>query len=327
MAATRRAKNVVAVTPGGKITMEQVLGWLAMYSIPDQAVPASKLMRTWARADLDMALVPDARVPVHAFQVACRSVETRRRENGHGAEVKVDELLEDADICIYQITRMVRDKDKRIIEHPKAMRVIFDKRSSSIDVEPLEKAAFKALAGQEAAIREHFEQNQKTVPGSKVRKAVREALTDLGSTNVMKRSGVYFVPKDEDGTAKATLDTIQQVIGDLYGVSASVWTCPLANDEGERSMVQQQFEVNMTERVEEEIKKIASVLVNGSYVRKDMLRNTITSRKELRELHARYKDLLSEDLEGVEARLGILDKQIDTLVTKADENVSAAQAA
>lgn len=320
MATRRRPKKVVAVTPGGRITTEMVLGYLAMFTVPDQPISAGKLMRTWANNDLDTTLLPDTRQPVHVFQSACRSVETRKRQGIGTAEVKVDELYEDATDCVYQITQLVRDLDNKLIEHPKAMRVTFNKAAEEIEVDALDRKTFKALAPLEDQIRDFFTKNAKLVPGQKVRAAVRGYMSILGGTNVRKKSGgVYFVPKDSRGEAKRVLDVLTDVLDDLYGGDADLYTIPLANDKGQRSMVEKHFTMNVEERVEEQIGKVATVLKRDSYVRKDLLRNVIEERRALGEQHQQYAALLKDSLSGVQSNLELLDEQVDTLLTKAHE--------
>lgn len=319
-----RPKNVVAVTPGGKITLEQVLGWLAMSTVPDQPISGSKLIRTWAGHGLDTTLVPPVRHPINVFQTACRSVETRKR-NGHDTEVKVDEIMEDAATCVYQVTRMVRDRDERLIEHPKAMRVTFDKSTEDIDVEPLDPDTYDALAYIEADIREAFEGNKTKVPGHKVRNAVRGLMHQLGASNVRKKSGgVYFVPKDAKGAHKSTLDTLATVLEELYGGDAELWTIPLADDKSEREMVERHFKLNVAEQIEEQIGKVSSVLKNGSYVRKDLLRNVIEDRRRLGELTQEHQSLLRASLSETHDDLSILDEQITLLLEMKDEGEAEA---
>jgi hypothetical protein len=211
----RVPKNVIAVTPGGDITKDMILGFYALFYIPDQPVSATKLRRLWLAEGLDEKLVPKTRRAVNAFQVACRSVETRRHANGSEKreEIKVDEVKDDANACVYQITRMVRDQDQVVIEHPKAMRITFNKDSENIKAEKLERGHAAALAGIEEDIRNHYEANAKKLPGSKIRTAIRAILDEMGATNVRKKSGgVYFCPKEGQGT----LESLQAVLKELY---------------------------------------------------------------------------------------------------------------
>lgn len=308
-------KNVIAVTPGGEITKDMILGFYALFYIPDQPVSASTLRRTWMAEGLNENLVPKNRRAVNAFQVACRSVETRRHSNGSSKqeEIKVDEVSETSNACVYQITRMVRDKDQQVIEHPKAMRITFNKDSENIKAERLERGHAEALKGIEARIREHFDANAKKLPGSKVRAAIRAILDEMGATNVRRKSGgVYFCPKEGQGT----LESLQRVLDTLYKGEAELHTIACANAEGERKMIERHFTVNVKEELTELMADISTRLREGQPIRADRLRNIVNRRREL-EAHAeRYRSLLDSNLGTVDEATRLLDEQIEELVTK-----------
>lgn len=325
----RVPKSVVAVTPGGNITMEQVLGWLCMFSVPDQPVSLGKVLREFAARDLDTNLLPDKRVPVNVFQQACASVRTGKRAS-QGQEIEADQIYEDAHRCVYQITLKVRDRVPReeggteSIEFEKSMRVRFSKQTSIIDVEAMEDDAFKALSSLESDIREHFEKNAKLVPGGKIRAALRGYMRKLDGTNVLSRSGAYFVPKGykkgQETAPRETIAVLAEVLEHLYGDRATMWVVPLADSGGERDMVGNRFVAEVDEMVTERIGKLAGVLERDpKYIRKDLLRNTIKDRSELGTLHNRYADLLQDALGDVKYKLDLYDEQIDKLVNKADE--------
>lgn len=316
----KRVDGLVAVTPGGDITMDHIIGWVASSRVPDRPVSGAKLLRTWAGHDLDTTLIPQDRQPVHIFQSACRSVETRR-VNGHVTEVKVDEVKQDAIECVYQVTRMVRDRENLVIDHPKAMTVAFDKKSSAISFIPRDHAAYQALKGTEDQIVEHFEKNAKTIPGAKVRNAIRDYLFILGGSNLRKKSGgLYFVPKSKE--SKKVLDTLGVVLEKLYGDDAELWTLPMADTDTERKLVERHFVLNVNEKAEETISKAAAVLARDakdSYVRKDVLRNVLSERKQLGEWRDQYAALLHSEVEEANAKFSILDDQIEALVLRAPE--------
>lgn len=324
----RVPKDVVAVTPGGNITMEQVLGWEILFSVPDQPVSLAKVLREFASRDLDTNLLPDKRVPVNVFQQACASVRTGRRVND-GREIVADQIYEDAHKCVYQITLKLRDRvpleagGTESIEFEKSMRVRFSKETSIIDVTPMDEDAYKALSSLESDIRDYFDQNAKLVPGGKIRAAVRGYMAKLGGTNLIPRSGCYFVPKGfKKGHEKEpleTAETLAEILTKLYGDKAIMMTIPWANSAGERDMIGNRFVAQMSDTITEKIGKTAEVLERDpKYIRKDLLRNTIKDRSELGELHNRYADLLQDALGDVKYKLDLYDQQIDKLVNKAD---------
>src|SRR5688572_33248846 len=106
-------KGVIAVGSDGA----HVMGYYAMSTVPDRFVPTSKLARAWASNALPMELVPQDRKAVDTFKNACRSVEDRRggAAPNRVTEVKVDQVEETYSECVYQITRMVRDRNQREI--------------------------------------------------------------------------------------------------------------------------------------------------------------------------------------------------------------------
>ncbi|MDQ1584563.1 MAG: hypothetical protein QOF36_2617 [Microbacteriaceae bacterium] len=320
MARKRLPKGAVAVTPGGNITMDHILGWAATYTIPDRPIEGTKLLRMWAGHDLDTDLVPQARNAVHVFQRACRSVETRRM-NGRITEIKVDELSETSRDCTYQITRLIRDLEHRVIDHPKALRVTFDKADETIAVEALESEHAAALAGEgiEDAIRDYYAKNSSRVPGQKVRNAVRGQLHRLGASNLRgKAGGLYFVPKGDK--QQKVLDSITTVLEELYDGDAELWSIAIANGDLERERVEKHFTQHVQGAAEEMVAKVAAVLDrNPSYIRKDLLRNVIQERKALEEQIAKYADMLGTKLKRASEATHIVDQQIDALVQRADE--------
>lgn len=311
----RTPRNVIAVTPGGDITKDMILGFYALFYIPDQPISAAKLRKLWLAEGLDENLVPKNRRAVNAFQVACRSVETRRHSNGSAKqeEIKVDEVSENTNACVYQITRMVRDKDNQVIEHPKAMRITFNKDSENIKAERLERGHAEALAGIEERIREHYEANAKKLPGSKMRAAIRAILDSMGATNVRRKSGgVYFCPREGHGT----LESLQTVLSGLYGDEAELHLIACANADGERKMIERHFTINVREEFNELMAEVATRLREGTGIRADRLKNIVNRRREM-EAHAeRYRALLDSNLGDVDESGRLLDEQIEELVTK-----------
>src|SRR5205085_4934776 len=119
-------------------------------------------------------------------------------------EIKVDEVLNADAECVYQITRMVRDRDRKVIEHPKAMKLTFDKlgQRTGANTDPISADLYEhthedALRGLEDKIRVGYQFNLTTTPGARVRAAVRNTLTEIHATKLRGASGgAYFVKRD-----------------------------------------------------------------------------------------------------------------------------------
>lgn len=305
-------KNAVAVTPGGNVKESMIAGYVTMFTVPDDPVGATKLMRTFALLDLDTDLLPPTRKAVNVFQAACRSVEEKGRNGSGGAEIVVDELMETPGESVYQITRRIRDRENRVIDHPKAMRVTFGKGTEDLVFEPLEASHYAALSGLEDAIRTYYDKNSTKVPGYKVRAVVRTYMTVLGATNLRRKAGgVYFVP----ASGKATLDGITEALHTLYGEKADLHTIPLVNDEGAREMIQKHFTINASERIDALMAKIAESLGGPRHraIRADFVGNVAEERRAIATLKEQYQDLLKSELTEINSKVEDLDEQMEAL--------------
>jgi len=322
----RKAKNVIAVTPGGDITEEMILGYITLFTVPDRAVSASKLNRTWISEGLPHGFIPQSRRSVNAFQVACRSVETRRRtEATKRREIEVDQVHETADKCVYQITVLIRDKANELIEHPKALRVIFDKNTEDItwqrlDADGVDKAEADELG---TRIRDFYDANAKKVPAARVRDAIRKLMDACDATNLRKKAGgVYMVPRiaidPEDGNqfhTKDLLDSLAKVLSELWGGDAEVNQIPCANAESEREMLARHFDINVTDEIDEIMAKASEALQRPDRsMRQDAIGNMLARRKQLAERTERYKSLVGDELEQVVTKLDLLDQQLEAVV-------------
>lgn len=302
-------KQLIAVSNDGK----HVMGYYAMFTVPDRFVSASKLSRAWASEALPMELVPSNRRAVDTFKRACRSVETRRSGGNRVVEVKVDQVDETPSECVYQVTHMVRDSAQRQIDHPKAMKVTFNKNSETITYDPLSKRYASTLDAIEAAIQDFFDANSAKVPGHKVRSAVRGLMSASMGVNVRRKAGgIYFLPKD----AKDNLDSLTRVLDHLYGDDAEVHLIPCADDEYQKDMVAKHFEMNVSSEIDETIARVADKLTSSRRMRHDAVANLFARRAELGKMRSDYAELIGGELEVVTEKLGLLDAQLEALIER-----------
>lgn len=304
-------KNLIAVKDGSP----DVMGYFTMFSVPDQFVSVSKLGRAWASQGLPSNLIPHSRAAVDTFKNACRSAETRRAGSANRVtEVKVDQVQEDNSECVYQVTYMVRDTTQRVIEHPKAMRVVFDKHQEVIDFDTLSKRYEQALIPLQEAIQAHYDANAEKVPSHKVRHAIRALMTQIGAVNVRRKAGgIYFVPK----SGRTDVDSLVKVLDYLYDDEAEAHLIPCASDKYQQEMVQRHFELSVSSEVDETISRVAEKLIGGSRkMRHDAVGNLFARRMELGKLRDKYAAMVGDDLATTNAKLELLDEQLRQLVEK-----------
>lgn len=318
----RKAK-VIAVTPGGDITMDHIIGFYTLFNVPDAPVSAAKAHRLWVGEGLPPHLVPNARESKHAFMSACKSIETRKRpekgsaNTGRMTEVKAAMVLENDREVIYQITHHVRDPEAGVINHPKQMRVTFEKDMEVIEWEPLDKRINEdTLNDIGHAIERHFTENQTKLPGPRIRSAVRGLMEDLNGTNVRRKAGgVYFVPKD----GIKDLEALGRILTELYpNREGELHLIPCANADGEKEMIERHFSVNVTTEVDQLMAEVTEALTGDGdrRMRKDRVNNILQRRQQLAQHRERYKVVLNTELEEVGEKVDLLDEQLTNLITK-----------
>lgn len=320
--------NAVAV---GDVDGLTELGKLVTYSMTDEPKNGPTLVRSWAKHGLDVNDLPDQRSGLHIFQSACRSVETRRK-GGTGVEIKVDEVVNDAAECVYQITRMVRDKGEKVIEHPKAMTIAFDKKFDTISVRQLED--YNVLRGLEEQIREHYAKHGKAIPGQKIRNSVRSTLLNIGAQNVRRKAGgLYFVPKQYrvmkvSGQGMELIDTMPVLVGlkgvieELYGERGDFYTIPLIDDESSQKMVSKHFSINVNTALRETMERAVQRVRQGKGergVRQELITSLYGERRRLAAAVNQFQQIVTLEGDDIAANLRDLDTALDELQRLADE--------
>lgn len=329
-ARTRRTRGgpalneMAGIIVGSSVDEKYVLGRQAMFSMPDEAKPEVALMDSWTRHGLDPNLIPDARQPVDRFRSAASSVEQRaaHKHNGQRTQVLSNEVKNVGHECSYQVTirRWVGD----VIEHDKTMTVTFDKRTSTIQMTQLDEFT-PEWAGILTRIQDHFDANQKTIPGQKIRNAVRETLLKIGAQNLRRKAGgVYFVPKrapsaDAKGQGDVTLPVLEglaEVLKDLYGDDADFDVTKWANDEGEREIVRKHFALNANEKARELSEKAWERVRQGRgkrAVRSDLVAGLENERRMLLGQIKQFRELVNLEQSDVKASIDELDEALEKL--------------
>jgi len=320
-------KNVVAVTPGGNITMDHIMGFYTLFSLPNEPVSASKLHRIWISEGLPPDMIPNSRAAKNNFQQAARSIENRSRRTDADkkrTEIEVDPVIEDADRVIYQVTKLKRDQFNEVIDHPKAMKVTFDKNTELMTWEPLDKLEDmdeSDLKGLFDLIQNHFDKNAKKVPGARIRAAIRKLVKEVGGTPIIRKKqggsgGIYFVPKD----GRDYLDSVKVVLSEMFGDNAEMHLIFAASADGERELVERHFTTNVSQEIDGLMAEVTEALRGeGRKMRSDRIGNILQQRKLLGSHREKYADLLGTTLEETEIKLGLLDQQLESLVLQSND--------
>lgn len=302
------------------------LGYVVWYSVPDRSVPLRALKRAWFKGGLEGACLPNDPRALYLFKRAVRGQQGRvKHDDGSMTETDVVDVLDGAQHCIYQISRVVRDADRREVDYPKALRVIFDKEAQEIKFNRLGDTKLSEVKPMMDEIMDFFEQNTKIVNGHKVRTLVRKYLREdtdeaggvfgLSGENLRgKAGGVYFVAARH----KDRLDGLAECLQELYGEDGStygLYSVPLADGRSEREMIRAHHVANTVKEAQEAIDDVAKLLRQDrvNRVRSDVASHWFRKLQALRRRSAEYDSMLKEEQGDVASIIEMMSKQIGKL--------------
>lgn len=316
--------DMVAV--GGKSGVK-ALGYIVWFSVPDRPVNLKQLRKAWGFSGLDTKVLPPEPRPLYLFKRAMRAQEGKvRNDDGTITETDVKMVAEDHEWCIYQISRVVRDAEKRIVNYPKAMRVSFEKAGDTLSFFPLDETPLKDVLPMQEAIETYYDENGKVIDGRKVRTVVREFIRDdddradqddgqtgLSGENLRgKGGGVYFVAAKH----KNKLDSLAEALNELHSDgSAYLYMVPLADGASERELVRRHHVNNTVREMQEAMAEVAYMLRpdRKQAVRADHAAFHWRRLQALRRRAAEYNALLKDEQDDVTQMAGMLEKQLNKL--------------
>lgn len=298
--------------------------WLATWTMPNAERPAATALESWTRHGLSADDLPGVRQDIHIFQSACASVRSRRgHSNGHDAKVEIaaDEVQLTPNECVYQVTMRVWDLKEQTIEHEKALRVTFTRKTSAIGFDQLD-STDPRLRQIERDIRKHYRTNrdQQTITGEKIRNAIRALLMRHGAQNLRRKAGgLYFVPREtRDGAeTRPMLDAIKAFLADLYASDADFYVMPfvLEGNPDLQEMVRKHFTLNANEELAELAAKAANRVRagKGHRIRQELLTNLWNDRRRITGALEQLQELVGAEQADIEANLRMFDQSVEQL--------------
>lgn len=295
---------------GGALKKDMLAGTITFSTVPDRPVSATKLLRLAQSEGLDTNRIPREQSTTHAFQRAVRSVETRRRNGANtDAEVKVDEVADNPTECVYQVTRLLRDREDRVIEFPPGMRVVFAKDTETISFDPFRAEHYDAVKHLTNDIQHAYDEGANKVTGYKVRELLRGFMQDFHATPLRRTGSVYFVPIE----AADTLEALARVLDKLYGPDAELVMIPVADSKGTRELVEKHHVFHVNALADEMVAEVTNYIKKGR-IRPDKMGNIVAQRKQMGAYRASYEDIIGNQQREVTEKLSILDEQLEKLM-------------
>jgi hypothetical protein len=329
-----RDLNLVAVTPGGDITEDMLAGAYAFFSIREELIPLTRVRKAFKDAGLDVDRLPEQRRADHVAQEACRKIE-RVVQNGHREEIRVEQVDRTKAFLIYQVTRHVQDKENRVVEHPKAMRVIFDLSTLAFEFDPLEGAKMADVQPLADEILANYEKNATKMPGHKLRTIVRHYIEAAGGEMMSRSGGVYFMARLNPITSSnklhahhgdsidgfAFLEQMTAAMTAVYGADADFHTVPCVNDEGQRAYLKRKFLENCSDDLkgfrDECMDLVAEKDKRVRSFRGDLRDRLIDQRASMDARRVKFAEILGETLEELDRDMTLADSALSKFLTEA----------
>lgn len=300
------------------------LGFLTWFSIPDEAISLRKLKASLAMFGLSPTLAPTDTKAINTFKRAMREQEGRHK-NGTITETDVAPIDETPEVCVYQVTRLERDLQERVINYPKALRVIFIKSGNdagNIEFEPLDGVPRTEVMPMMSAIQEFYDRNGAKVTGARVRAVVRNYLKNepdeqrnregLSGENLRgKAGGIYFIPaKHED-----QLKSLAAMLNEAYKGKAYLHAVPMADSASEREIVRRHHNANAMAEAREMMTDLRGLLADDREraARSDVVAHKWAQFQTLRRRLGQYKEILQDEQDEMLQDMDILKKQLDRL--------------
>lgn len=312
---------MIAVGSGTKI---KALGFLTWFSVPDEPVALRTLKRTLAVHGLPPTLAPKDTKAIHTFKRAMREQDGKHRlDDGTVRENEVAMVTETIEDCVFQISTLVRNLDDQVVDYPKGLRVIFNKRDEIIRFNPLREVPRADVLPLMEEITEFFEKNGGRVTGARVRGVVRNYLKNtpdeqrdidgLSGENLRgKAGGIYFVPARH----REQLQAMSEMLEELYQGRAYLHFIPLADSASEREIIRRHHIANTRAEMSEAIAEVKGLLSGDRErkVRSDVIAAQWSRFHALRRRSAMYANLLEDEQEEIEDMGKLLKRQLDNLI-------------
>jgi len=297
-------KEMAAVT---ETTGKDVLGSLVWYTVGEQLVPRDVLAQKLLNAGIDEGFMPaEIRIP-DAFRRATTAVE-RKRENGlvEGTieNYLIKEVSSDVDHILRFIVRETKDaKGKRLEYDPSIASITLDKKIGIIswicDHDDTAQEMCKESENLFRTFQTHHDSRS-------IRAMVYRILESMAPTPVRPSGGVYFVPVQFEAELLRLVNLLQSLDGNSEG-----FRVPVINSTENKDMIRKK----LNDHIKQTLENLAYGLKDPS-INKSRANPLLSDAKAILDNFSLYQDTLSEELEDMESMVGLIKKQMLTMLDK-----------
>jgi predicted DNA-binding protein (UPF0278 family) len=313
--------KLVAVEQQHGVSLD-FLGHLIWFTVTDCRITRDTLAGIFDESGIDQKFLPRPISPRDAFRRATSSGEVKKVPftDETFLNIMVRDVTQGKNLIERQIVREVVDgKNTRLEYKPVGRMVLKDTDIHYIPIEPMnaeERAAVER-------IKTAYEIEQDNYNGRAMRDIINDVLRGCKPVNVRPSGGVYFVPKEFEGT----LENLQTFANKISAFSVTkgksrVYRVPVVNAEEQLQMLEESLEDQVKKSSETLIAEMTRILLEDKTVTQRLAVQYVDQAKGLRELVESYRDMLQTGILGAEADLEVVLAQAMELLNRVDDNVA-----
>lgn len=311
-----KVESLVAIN---KANVElEFLGTLLWFTITDMAVTRQQLQDAFARSGVDTAHLPRPINHRDAFRRATSNAEMKRQpvDGGRYLNLMVREVRMDPQRIVRQLVREVVDAENVRLEYlPVANLVLQGEAYSFQQLAPMS-ALEQTLA---AKIGNDYADERVRYNGRHVRDVVMGVLHTCGPVAVRPSGGVYFVPREHEGSVNALKALVDELAG--YTVTSGrsrLWTVPVVDTEEQREMVQASLEDQVEQESKSLIEEMHKVLGGARTVTQALVKQYVERARALADLVGQYEAMLDGEVTAARANLDLARRQAAAMLDKVE---------
>jgi hypothetical protein len=300
------------------------LGHLAWYAIPETTkVQHSQFEKALEEAGVDFIKLPPAPRPVDVFKRACTQAQAKKVEPDElyeGPATHFNYLFRNAGQDVDYVYRTLICEEVDAAGHEigftEVAKYRFTRSTSNIHITYSPTLHNPSEAGRfESNVRRYFKDNNDTLTPYAIREFVRKGLEGaLRAVKVRPSGGIYF-------TQQAFSQHLNSLENAINSVGGSFHTLPLLDDGKQREMLRTAFENETTDEINTFVGEMLDITMSGKKITQDRYVEYRMQYQNLSRKIIEYSTLLDDALELSNARLDVMEAEIETLMDSVDFGV------
>lgn len=288
-----------------------ILGHLSWYTIPETTIDREALRDALTDALLPASLLPPPIQAADAFHRATHPLERRRVPDAQGRFVNW--LIRDLPMKVggtrRHLVREVVDADNVRLDYREVAAFWLDRDGLTprLRIERLQPLTAEEQAALDET-RTRFADALTSHPSRALRDIIGRTLRAMDRLSMRPSGGVYFVPLSRD----LPIERLTQFVRGIPG--GDMWAIPMLDDGENRTAIAHHLDLEVQNTAAQVVDDLKGLLRRRGHLTPGDHERAVNELRELHALAGRYKGLLADRLETIEAALAVAQDQVAHLL-------------